>query len=281
MSQELKKLKKIGAQKIHQDTHIAFVSVQSVIHESFEELEKIQFTGFISILEREYNLDLSTLRNKGLAYFLEKNGREGLNTKIFVSPKEKKSFTSFYILISLLIFIIAVYYTTTQSKIETHENSLDDSAIENATQNIIPKEEPIFVTDINTSENNTTIEVNQTQVTPVKVIPIHVEIIKKNKKETSLTPKKLIISPKSRVWIGYINKKTGQKKQTVTRKEIILDASKVWLLSFGHTHIQVHIDDKLIKIPASNKSMRFLYKDNTFKALSPAAFKKLNKGRIW
>ena len=281
MSQELKKLKKIGAQKIHEDTHIALKYVQSIVRESFENLDKIQFTGFISILEREYNLNLSKLRNKGLAYFLDVNAHEGINKKIFVLPKKKTNFTWLYIIISVLIFTFAVYYTTTQSPTSVPTQAIDNSAIENATKNILPKKEmtiPVLtlesndtrIVDVNLTEENLTKEINTTIIQDIKPLKV-----------VSDTPKQLIISPKSRVWIGYINKKTGKKTQTVRKTDLILDASQTWLFSFGHTHISVHLDKKNIKIKSSNKSMRFIYENYTLKKLSAKEFKKLNKGRIW
>lgn len=90
MSKDLKKLKSLGAQKIHEDTHIALRYVQSVIYESFEGLTKVQFLGFISILEREYQLDLSLLKIKGLEYF-EDDASHG---KVFVVPEKKNKFCS-------------------------------------------------------------------------------------------------------------------------------------------------------------------------------------------
>lgn len=283
MSQELKKLKNLGAQKIHEDTHIAFAHVQSVIHESFEDLEKIQFIGFISILEREYSINLSSLKEKGLVYFSEKSEREHPNTKIFVSPKKSKNFTWFYVSISILIFIFAVYYTTTQSAIEENENKIDNSAIENATTKIIPKLEKyeqeeqtaVVVSEIHSEKKETPI---------IKKVP-KIEVVSKAEVTTKIKvtdeAKELIITPKSRVWIGYINKKTGKKRQTVTRNKIVLDASQTWLLSLGHTHVKIKIDDKNVKVHSSNKSMRFIYKNKILKSLTANEFKKLNKGRIW
>ena len=66
MSSGLEKLRSIGAQKIHEQTHIARQHAQALLHESFDDMSRIHFLGFISILEREYSVDLSDLKAKAV-----------------------------------------------------------------------------------------------------------------------------------------------------------------------------------------------------------------------
>jgi len=290
MADELKKLRKLGAQKIHEDTHIGLAHVQSVIHESFESFNKVQFLGFVSILEREYALDLSSFKEQGLSYFEEKHQKESLSTDIFLTPKKRANFAWLYVIIAILIFIVAFYYTTTiHSALDKKESTLDNKAIENATDKITPKSDlqddnkSIEVVKVVASSNIILDEKNSSNETSKMTQKIDIQEAKLPKTQTEVQkfPKELIISPKSRVWIGYINAKTGVKKQTVTRNKLVLDASKTWLLSFGHTHVNINIDKKSVNVPSSNTSMRFLYSNNELKKLSAAEFKKRNRGRIW
>ena len=94
MSDGLDKLKAIGAQKIHEKTHIARIHVQAILHNSFEGITKIQFLGFISILEREYSVKLDELKARGLEYFGGETSQESddIEPHVFVTPKKKKSF---------------------------------------------------------------------------------------------------------------------------------------------------------------------------------------------
>ena len=90
----LQRLKEIGAQKIYEDTHIPVEHIQAILHESFDGLSKIHFIGFISILQREYNIDLSELKNAGVAYYDEKNPlEETLKDGIFIAPKKSRNFS--------------------------------------------------------------------------------------------------------------------------------------------------------------------------------------------
>jgi len=109
MIKELNVLRELGAQKISEDTHIAVCYIQSIIHESFDGLTKIQFLGFISILEREYKEDLTALKIKGLEYFSEEENKESFDGKVFVIPQKKANYAGLYILIVLTIFTLAIY----------------------------------------------------------------------------------------------------------------------------------------------------------------------------
>ncbi|WP_434657460.1 hypothetical protein [Sulfurimonas sp. NW9] len=118
----LQKLKDIGAQKIYEDTHIPVGHIQAILHASFDGLNKIQFIGFISILQREYNIDLSELKNAGTAYYNEKNPVETTTEDgIFIAPKKKKNFTLLYILLTMVALLAALYYTVeyTDEEIKT------------------------------------------------------------------------------------------------------------------------------------------------------------------
>ena len=57
----LEKLREIGTHKIFERTHIAKKFVEDILNENFSSMNRVQFAGFLSILEREYNLDLHEL----------------------------------------------------------------------------------------------------------------------------------------------------------------------------------------------------------------------------
>jgi acyl carrier protein len=61
-----------------------------MLHETFDGLNSVQFVGFISILEREYNINLSELKAKGLEHFSEIKSKSTKPKKVFVVPKRQK-----------------------------------------------------------------------------------------------------------------------------------------------------------------------------------------------
>jgi len=267
----LQRLKEIGAQKIYEDTHIPVKNIQALLNESFEELTKIHFIGFLSILQREYNIDLSELKNAGIAYYEEKNPpEETTEDGIFIAPKKNKNFTLFYILLVMALFFIAIYYTVEYA----NENRQSNSRVDNTVINDAKKNINYVLPDTNTSmedENKTTEDMNTTQE-KVKETPAHTE--------EKTVAKSFNIVARSKVWLGYIDVKTNKKYQKTFNGEFDLDPNKEWLLIFGHGYINIIIDAQEKKFN-SKKTLRLLYKDGKITELTFDEFKKLNRGNAW
>ena len=280
MSDGLKKLQAIGAQKIYETTHISKQHVQAILHESFEDISKIQFIGFISILEREYNIELDDLKSKGLNYFSEFPQKDVKSETVFVTSKKKKNYSKFYIFFVLVIFVVvAIFSIKPYSLVDVETKSIkleeiNNSAINSAKKIII--KENISSSDINQStENNiTNIKViNILELKEVKKEPIKEEV--KEKLTSSL-----IIKPKNRVWMGYINIETHKKHQTVFKNKFTFDTNKDWIIVFGHGYINLEIDGK-VKSFNTKSNLRFLYKDNKLTKIDLKEFKRLNRGKTW
>ena len=265
MSEELDLLREIGAQKIYEDTHISLKHAQSVIHESFEGLTKVQFLGFISILEREYNQDLSMLKEKGLAYFKDEPVKEVSTTNVFVEPARAKSSTPIYIIVALFVFILVAYFTIGGDSSISETVKIDNSAIVSAQKNINPA-----AYESNTSDLNDTL-IDENDTIPLVVV---------EEVEPVVVPPSLKIIAKSKLWVGYIDRTEDIKKQTIIEESLELDPSKEWLLSLGHGHVDIVINGELQEFKSSN-NIRFLYKNGELKKLTFRDFKILNEGRVW
>jgi len=262
MSEELHKLQKIGAQKIYEQTHIPIQHVQEILQGDFSNFSRVQFLGFISILEREYNEDLSADKAFGMSYFDEIDKH---NSGVLLQvPEDRRSKKPFYIasiaFVFILVLILKYSVFTTETKIEEIDNKL----IENVEKNIAPK----IILD---QENNTTDEINATE---------EVEKSSEISKSEPIAVKSFKILTKSKVWLGYIDLYTNQKKNTIFKGEFDLDPNKNWLLRFGHGYIDMYIDGKIVKFNSRN-NLRFVYKDGKLRTINKAEFKKLNRGRSW
>ena len=258
MSEELDLLREIGAQKIYEDTHISLKHAQSVIHESFEGLTRVQFLGFISILEREYKQDLSMLKEKGLAYFEDEPVNEVSTTSVFVEPTKAKSATTIYIIVALFVFIVVAYFTIGGDSETPDTVKIDNSTIVSAQKNINPT-----AYESNTSDENETIAL----------------VVVEEEKAVEIPPSLKIIA-KSKLWIGYIDRTEDIKKQTIIEESLDLDPSKEWLLSLGHGHVDIVINGEIQEFKSEN-NIRFLYKNGEIKKLTFRDFKILNEGRVW
>ncbi|SFV49920.1 membrane protein [hydrothermal vent metagenome] len=257
MSEGLEKLRKIGAQKIHEQTHIAHKYVQALLHESFEGMQKVQALGFISILEREYDVDLSSLKEEVKNYFKPQEDKVASEEEKISQQKDTDSTKPndkrlYALLLAGGIFLLIVLYMSMQ---------------DNKEKSIKPSKKKIV---IEKNETNQTKEQNTT--------------LKREKSESIASKQKiehsLVIVPRSKVWFGYIDLKSGKKRQKIFTQPFELNASKNYLMFFGHGYIDILIDKekKSFKDP---KSIKFLYKDGELKKISNQEFRKYNRGKLW
>ncbi len=261
MSNGFDKLKSIGAQKIHEQTHIARHHAQAILHESFDDMTKIQLLGFISILERDYHVDLTTLKTKVDEFFSAETVTEEQDIKVFVSPKKKKSYTLFYLLIAVLIFVIAVFFTldsSSNASVTAKVHPIDNIAIENAKETIRDSE-----------AQNATIEDKNSTIVLVEEQPEPIEEVKSFK-----------IMPKSQLWIGYIDLSTHKKYQKLFTGKLEIDPTKNWILTLGHGYVNIEINGEVTEFK-EKLNIRLLYKDSKLSKIDFKEFKELNRGNKW
>jgi len=260
MSEELHKLQRIGAQKIYEKTHIPIQHIHEILQGNFSSLSRVQFLGFLSIIEREYNEDLSQHKAFGISYFDEIDKES--SASLSISPEEKRSKKPLYLGIAVLLFslVLIMKYTLYTPKVQ--EKKVDNTLIEDVKKNIEPK---IAILK----------EENQTQESNASVF---VPSVKEEPKAT--IEKSFKIITKSKVWFGYIDILTNKKRDKIFKGEFDLDPNKEWLLLFGHGYIDMYINGKIIKFSSRN-NIRFEYKDGEIRAINKSEFKKLNRGRSW
>ncbi len=268
MDDKLEKLQELGAQKIYEDTHIPIKHVQAILHSSFEGFSKVQFLGFISIIEREYSLNLEEIRQSGEDFFVDKK-ISGENSSLFVSQKnsQKNSKTLLYSFFVFFVFLIVLTF----NYISSPEVSQDTMSVDNTIIDSIKK-------DIIVERNVTKRENNSTTIEPEI-------ILEENQKVVIETPVEDVdhsfeIVAKTKVWFGYIDMQTHKHYQKTLKGSIDLDPNKNWLLIFGHGHINMFVDSKAKKFKTYN-NIRFLYRDGELTAISKKEFKKLNRGHSW
>jgi len=92
-------------------TNIAEDNIDALIAADFEKIKRVQAMGFISIIEREYDADLSALREQALEYYNAHNTDERVTLGIPpVSAEEKKGRSKWFMLIVFLLIMYAIWY---------------------------------------------------------------------------------------------------------------------------------------------------------------------------
>jgi hypothetical protein len=270
MSSGFDKLKSIGTQKIHEATHISRAHVKSILEENFEEMNSVQFNGFLSILEREYSVDLSDLKKRAKEYFDNSASsiKKEKSVSVFLAHKKKKKLTTIYMVLGVALIVLFFIFTATPSQEETPK--VDDIAIESA-KSALPM---VDVEQNETLEDeNTTLEANvtSTQAAEEVIVP-----------QTPPQPLTFKIMPNTKVWLGYIDVAEQKKYQKTFSDELSLDPTKEWLLAFGHGHIMFDINGVTTKF-TTPRNVRFLYKNSELKEITFEEFKSLNNGNgnVW
>ena len=85
-------------------TMISEENIQRIISEDYGDLAKAKALGFLSILEREYNLDLKDVRNNAITYFeMHTEGEESVNIALpRVEERRGKPKWLFFVMLGLL-----------------------------------------------------------------------------------------------------------------------------------------------------------------------------------
>lgn len=292
MGEDLEKLRAIGVQKIHEKTHIARKFVQDLLDENYSSMNFVQYNGFLSILEKEYKLDLSAMKQKAKSYYnaQKPSSKKERAIKEVTKNRQKRDMRSFYGFIAIILFVFFAIYLADLSKQEEVVR-VDNSAIESAKQAVIIKaieqNRSSVLEDLNQSiiidENITQqyqeekIEENITQSATVKE-----QIIEEvNQTKQPLSAHNIItITPKEQIWLGYIDLSNYKKSQKLFADKLELEANKEWLLYFGHSFLSIQTPNEAREYN-SKSSIRFLYKDSKLKEISSDEFVVLNKGQKW
>jgi hypothetical protein len=293
MSEELQHLQEIGAQKIYEDTHIPVNQVQAILYEKYDGMTKVQFVGFISILEREYGVDLSATKAKGIAFFDEQKSTQEAEyaERIFVEP-ERRNKNIFIGLIAIIValVVLAFYFflkMPTQTLPEIEESDFNKSTTEELTTKVATPTFEKAEQNATTQAKAAVTEVNATVAQQDENNASQEELGSEEKalsQEQSEEPKavadSLEIIPQSKVWLGYIDVKTNKKYQKTVRYRLAIDPTKEWLLLFGHGHVTVVVDGKKYRYSKRN-TLRLHYKDGEITEISEREFRRLNRGRKW
>ncbi len=99
---------------ISQKTKISEENLEALISENFEYMVKAKALGFISILERDFNIDLSKLKTKALEYY---ESHDAAHQSIAIGlpvSEEKKGRSKWFLLVMLGLLVYVSWYFFTQ-----------------------------------------------------------------------------------------------------------------------------------------------------------------------
>lgn len=259
-------LQALGTEKIHERTHISRDKVELVLTKSYGEVGRVQFMGYVSILEREYGIDLSDIKEE-YTEFCQTHAPllAPKQSVILQSVSNSKPKWVMAGIVLILILMGAGYFL--QGKMSTEPR---DEVMKLTTLAVDVVDE---MKDVNLSESNETnitaaplaVETNQT-------VP--------SVSATIASGKVLTVRPAYKVWYGMINMATGERVQNITSEPIIIDTTKNWLIFLGHGRVE--IDSAAGKTVLKEKeTVRFVCENGALKQISRDEFIVLNGGKNW
>jgi len=272
-------LQNLGVNSLHEHTHIARHQIELLLSKSFHQVNRVQFMGFVSILEREYAIDLTSLRDEYDAQIPKQTTLDGVSpSAVLQAPSTSRQK---WIMGAIgAIVILVVIASMTQGELSTAPKeevmSLNSAAID--------------VLETNTTfETNASVETNATElnVSEVNVSEARLAIPVQEQNRTIVTNPQgfnfghvLSIKPSSKVWVGMMDLATGEKTQKITKEAITIDTTKNWLFVFGHGRLQILTADGSTTLKERN-AIWFAYENGSLQQLSREEFEVKNHGSKW
>lgn len=285
----IQELEKIGLQKVCRETHIEEKYLRYMVKSDFDKLNYINTLGFVKILSREYNLDLSEWNESFKEYWNENRKDDDDGFVIIANDKKSTSKFLIFIFIALLAGAFYILFSIFQDKINTanYTNSKEvayeqppivkeaQEALDEVNSTFVEEaEEEIFKKDINSSEDVVTQEIIEEEI-------IEEGTAKEKKEQIDLgSLKEAVLVPNSRLWLGVIYLDDKKKESLIGDGNFSIDLSREQIISTGHGDFSIIVDGQKKEFKTQDP-IRFLVKDANITQISLGRFKELNEGKTW
>lgn len=265
-------LQALGTEKIHERTHISRDKVELVLSKSYGEIGRVQFMGFMSILEREYGIDLYTIRDEYSAYYRD-HAVDAISKSSIILQSSSNSKPKWIMAGVVLIVALMIGGYIAQGKMS---NEPDETLMKLSVPSLAVHDTTI---DTNMSDMNDT-NVSETNITVPMTNNSEKNITKPSISNPIVSGNSLVIRPAYKVWYGMIDMATGQRIQNITSDPIIIDISKNWLIFLGHGRLQIESSSGKTELK-DKETVRFIYENGSLKPLTKDEFIERNGGKNW
>ncbi|ADR34961.1 hypothetical protein Sulku_2301 [Sulfuricurvum kujiense DSM 16994] len=270
-------LQALGTEKIHERTHISRDKIELVLTKSYAQIGRVQFMGYISILEREYDIDLSGIKEEYLL-FCQNNPTVLAPKQSVILQAASNSKPKWIVAGTVLIIILMIGGYFLQGKM----SAAPSEDVMNLTTSSVQVVEQNDTANAETNETNITgsianVESNQSAATSVQ------SAIPAQQNETLITgtsDQQTAIIPQYKVWYGVIDLESGKKIQGITIDPIIIDPTKTLLIVLGHGRVEL-ISSEGKKVLNDKNTVHFIGEKGALKQISQQEFMERNGGKNW
>jgi hypothetical protein len=280
MKKGLEELKNLDYGLVASKAHIMQSTLESIVNKRFDKLNPVKAKGFIKILEREFDLDLSEWVREFDAYYsikepevptIDKLNAEAVKSTDKNSPKIALAIFTAAALIGGGYFIYlkqnSVSLDTNQSaSLQNEINETDASMAFNISFDSNKSDANAMHDDASNTEQNKSVASIEADASKLQA-----------NAATTLAQKTFFIEPVTRVWVGirYMDVNKSRWFETVAEKKMELNASREQLIVLGHRQVKIVAGDTTIESRAGAK-VRYHYKDGKLREISKEEYDKLS-----
>lgn len=270
----LEKLKAMGAEKIREATKLDLGRIEDILEKRFEKIAPVRAKGFISMLEKEFSLDLSSWLEEYHQFQAQKNGSK---EKQKPQHSQEQNHTWFWVACVGLLIVGGglLYWISSQTPQSTSPQPLKSLQTQEEAVEIIPSQESV-------EQEGVVVEEEVDKIAPMQEV-------RKEPSEygESIFPQIpyneeniLFITANSPLWVGIINLDT-QKRVSKTKKEFEIPLDKQLLINIARGGFSVSLDDEE-KVFGGYKPIYLIHtKEGGLKEITKEEFVLLNGGVEW
>jgi len=147
---------------ISQRTKIAEDNIEYLLKSDFGAIKKVKTLGFISILEREYHIDLSRLREDALAFYAQEGDDESVTLGLPIVEEKKGKSKWLWLIVPILLGYASWFFLTQydQSQLKNLLPFNEAKIIKNMVPNdAVNTNEELSIQNVIISEENETANV--------------------------------------------------------------------------------------------------------------------------
>lgn len=280
----LEKLKNIGVEKIKGTTNIDTGKIEDILEKRFDRIDFVRARGFVHIIEKEYQVDLSFWLDEYVQYQVQNGGdKRTQENRKFDNLSKASNLKVWLGCLLLVVFGGGVLYWISLQNSRVAENKVvqEENKIQKVEQSIYSANESV-IQESEKKEESLAIDDNST-------VAIQTEVEKKNVFEygKEVFPKLeyneeniLFLTSDTPLWVGIINLDT-KKRVAKIKKEFEIPLDKQLLINIARGGFVAVVDDNEKRFNSSKPIYLIHTIQGGLRQISKEEFLALNGGVEW
>jgi len=243
-------LEENSTKAISKKTMISEENIELLVAGDFSSLAKAKALGFISIIERDFKADLSSLKKSALAYYNENTDKEDAVNIALPRVEEKQGRSKWFPVLMLGLLAYASWYFFTQFDKKTLSTILpfsdEKTEMISTAQMELEEDKGLSIANALTAEKEVDTAGVEANIVVASIEPENVVVVAPSPKVTTIVSerpikrevhalvrnKNIILLPAKKLWFGIVDMATGKRDHHTVRKQYKIDVTKKsWLIA--------------------------------------------------